>query len=178
MKRLTPYLLKIVLASLAGTHAFATPIDFDFSFHDYFNGGDITGYILGLDDNGTGQAATSLFVTSNTAGYGVGEYVAGHTGDPINYWNVVDGSIKVINFYSEGQTNTAPGVVCCTLWIDTYHYNKPVGGLRNRPYSSMINGHSVITFIPRAVPIPQTFALLMAGLAALGISRRRQKLPA
>jgi hypothetical protein len=51
----------------------ASALSFDFSFTN------VTGVISGLADNAT-SAATSVQVTSNTAGFGIGEYV----GNPDN----------------------------------------------------------------------------------------------
>jgi hypothetical protein len=51
----------------------ASALTFDFSFTN------VTGVISGLADNAT-SAATSVQVTSNTAGFGIGEYV----GNPRN----------------------------------------------------------------------------------------------
>ncbi|MBE9129225.1 MULTISPECIES: hypothetical protein [unclassified Coleofasciculus] len=60
-----------------GTTLLAMPaaaIDFGFSFENALNGnGTVTGLIRGLEE-GTG-AATSVEVLSNTAGFGIGEYV-------------------------------------------------------------------------------------------------------
>jgi hypothetical protein len=168
----TALFLLAILASLAGSSANALPITFTFSFHDYYNGGDVTGIINGLNDNGNGQAATSVYVTSNSAGYGVGEYV----GAPfVNLWDVVNGVISpTVDFTSLGIFNTAPDVVCCSLAFDG-----TAAGLSK--YANIVTTvtNSVVTFTSREetnVPLPAPLALIGLGLLGVGISRSRQRL--
>jgi hypothetical protein len=172
MKR-SAFLLVVIIVSLARSSAFATPVSIAFSFHDDNFGSDITGIIEGLDDNGSGQAATSVVVTSNSAGYGTGEYV----GVPnINIWDLVNGVITSVYFISFGINNTAPDVVCCSLVItNDLLPNEPVaGGLQDTVDTLDYNGSSLVTFTIRnsTVPLPQTILLLIAGLACLGVHRR------
>lgn len=161
------------LLSIAGP-ARAVPITFDFSFHDAFYGNDVTGYILGLEDNGLSQAATSVVVTSSSLGYGIGEYI----GNPLyNEWDVVNGIIGIAEkpmFGSEGAFNTAPAVTCCALAFVKFGQTV-MGGLWSDPSIGALNGWSPVTFTPRenTVPLPQTLALLVVGLAALAANRRK-----
>jgi len=100
----------------------ASAINFSFSFENALenpfdsvnSGGSVTGIIRGLEE-GTG-AATSVEVLSNTAGYGLGEYV----GSPVdNSWTVLDGNLVAFIFYSFGILNTPPTVTNATLFFES-----------------------------------------------------------
>jgi hypothetical protein len=100
----------------------ASAINFSFSFENALenpfdsvnSGGSVTGIIRGLEE-GTG-AATSVEVLSNTAGYGLGEYV----GSPdYNSWTVLDGNLVAFIFYSLGILNTPPAVTNATLFFES-----------------------------------------------------------
>jgi hypothetical protein len=93
----------------------ASAIDFGFSFKNTLNnGGSVTGVIRGLEE-GTG-AATSVEVLSNTAGYGLGEYV-GSPND--NSWTVLGGNLVTFDFLSFGVNNTPPAATNATLFFDS-----------------------------------------------------------
>ncbi len=160
-----------VLLSFASLPVLANPLSFDFSFHDYANGGDIAGIVSGLYDNTAGQAATSVFIASNTAGYGVGEYI----GNPVlNYWDVSNGVITLASLYAFGASNTAPDVVCCSLVLE-HSGSFSSGGLRNSPSSILSSDRSVVTFTSREAPdltAPASIALVLLGLVALGLTPR------
>jgi hypothetical protein len=161
------------LISIAGQPAFAIPIAFNFSFHDFITGDNVQGYVAGLQDNGNGQAATSVFVTSNSGGYGIGEYV----GTPVsNDWDVASGVITNADFLSFGALNIAPAVTCCTLFFPARPPLTPIyAGLSNNPQTGFAETTSLVTFTPRdtTVPLPQPLLLIGAGLAALGFNRRK-----
>ena len=163
--------LMAVLVFLAGSPALALPISFDFSFHNYYNGsGDIAGSISGLEDNRFGQAAMSVVVTSNTLGYGLGEYVG--LADQ-NYWDVVNGQITGVIFISFGGSNFAPDVVCCSLAFDEWYGF--IGGLTDDPHSTYLDIESQVTFTPREVAtvvVPAPFALIGIGILALSLRLR------
>src|SRR5262249_18378983 len=62
----------------------------------------VQGFISGLQDNTALQAATSVRITSNPAGFGVGEYV----GSPsFNSFTVTGGAITAFDFVSFGVNN-------------------------------------------------------------------------
>ena len=157
------------LLSLAGSRAFAIPMVFEFNYHDSDTGGDVAGIILGLDSNGLGQQATSVTVLSNTAGFGIGEYV----GNPVsNSWDVIDGVITAVQFLSWGYLNEEPDVVCCTL---TFLTLPPViGGVVNSPDEpGNIYQVTITPFTPDPpVPAPHTLLLVLAGLTSLAAVRK------
>ena len=74
----------------------ATAIDFNFTFTNgqIGTGGTVTGIVHGLTDNFT-SAAQSVEVTSNTDGFGIGEYI----GNPsFNTWTVGSGEVTFFDF--------------------------------------------------------------------------------
>ena len=94
----------------------AAAVDFKFQFENELNGGGaVEGFIRGLSDEGT-SAATSVEITSNAAGFGLGEYV----GNPlINTWTVSGGTLTDFAFSSSGSRNTAPAVTDSTLFLNS-----------------------------------------------------------
>mmetsp|Transcript_22523 Transcript_22523/g.49311 ORF Transcript_22523/g.49311 Transcript_22523/m.49311 type:complete len:244 (-) Transcript_22523:28-759(-) len=131
--------------------------DFTFAFenlNETENGnspGRVTGCISGLSCGDTDfQAATSVRVVSNTAGYGLGEYL-GNTGSEINLWSVsatceiesffffnvgafapADGSMSLFDGGSSGvrcaalSTNSTRVVPVCSCETKlTFKYNNP-----------------------------------------------------
>jgi hypothetical protein len=144
----------------------ASALSFDFSFTN------VTGVISGLADNAT-SAATSVQVTSNTAGFGIGEYV----GNPIfNSFTVSAGVITAASFASFGIANASPAVTCCSLG-----FLSGFGGLINDPRGFALPDVGRVTFTPAAaVPGPIAGAglpgLILAGGVLLMLARRRQKI--
>ncbi|CAL1174134.1 unnamed protein product [Cladocopium goreaui] len=110
----------------------------------------VTGCISGLSCGDTDVAATSVRVVSNTAGYGLGEYL-GNTGSEINLWSVsatceiesffffnvgafapADGSMSLFDGGSSGvrcaalSTNSTRVVPVCSCETKlTFKYNNP-----------------------------------------------------
>lgn len=175
-------LLLIGLLSAVGQPALAAPVTIYFSFHDETYDIDVEGYILGLQDNGDGQAATSVVVTSNSGGYGVGEYA----GNLANYWWVTDGNVTYAEFISSGMLNTPPDVTCCSLGIGEFWGTGGVytiGELRNDPSGPGFQGvRNIVTFTLRnpASPVPvmplPPLVLLALVLVAIGIRWRQRRL--
>ena len=170
--------LKTVTVSIATSlwmsfAASAATLTFDFSFTNSANGGGtVMGVITGLLDNAT-SAATSVRVTSNTAGFGIGEYVGN---PPSNVFTVSGGTITApYIFESFGVLNTSPAVTCCSL-----AFNLTAGIIGAEPTAGLANDRgSVIlgsgaTFTP-VVPIPATLPLFATGLAGLGLLGWRRK---
>jgi hypothetical protein len=175
-------LLLLGLLSAVGQPAIARPVTIDFHFHDETNDIDVRGYVLGLEDNGNGQAATSVVVTSNSGGYGIGEYI----GNPsINTWYVSNGNVYYVDFISSGMLNTPPAQTCCSLsLVDFFGLGSSytIGGLSDDPSTPENNPRSGVTFTERvptlpvpALPFP-ALALLALSLTAVGVYRRRRLL--
>ncbi|CAL1146277.1 unnamed protein product [Cladocopium goreaui] len=72
--------------------------------------GRVTGCIGGLSPCGVFNEATSVYVVSNTAGYGLGEYVGNTTGQ--NQWTVSNScEIPEFSFFNLGEDAPANGSI-------------------------------------------------------------------
>lgn len=159
----------------------ATIIDFTFSFtNDPSNGGgDITGIIRGLEDNMSDQAATSIEILSNTAGFGIGEYI----GNPSeNNWDVAGGLVTDAFVLVFGVFNTPPAVTDSTLSFGTSASGIVATGVGDRPDEVSENSQGLttqqffmpVTPPPAVIPLPATLPLLFGALGALGVAARRR----
>jgi hypothetical protein len=169
-----------IMAAGVAASAGASTLSFTFSFNnDAFNGGGtVTGVVSGLQDNAT-SAATSVMITSNTLGFGLGEYV----GNPSsNSWTLAGGVITVFSFLSFGAGNTSPVVTDSSLILTNQLAGKgiPAAGLANLPSAvgANIPARSVdLTFTQvddvAPVPLPAGGLLLIGALGALAALRRR-----
>lgn len=178
LSRISVHLIVVLFGLMLGTQAQAVPIDFKFSFENVLNGGGtVTGFVRGLEE-GTG-AATSVEVTDNTMGFGIGEYI----GNPLeNSWTVVDGVVTAFNFLSFGIVNSDPAVTDSTLRFDsTLNLGAEFrAGLRNLP-DSVFSSDSAFTTSDIAltftqvspVPLPASLPLFLGGLLILRKLRSR-----
>jgi hypothetical protein len=156
----------------------ASTLTFDFSFTNAAanGGGTVDGVIYGLQDNSIG-AATSVQVTSNTLGFGIGEYL----GDPSqNFFEVSDGTMTLAFFNSFGDFNTSPAVTCCSLGLNyDSSVNSTNAGLTDLPGALDFNEDtSALTFTPVSpTPLPAAlplFATVLSLGALLGLRMKRK----
>ncbi len=135
---------------------------FNFSFTNTANGGGIVTGTIVL--NASDTAATSLVVISNTAGFGIGEYVGAPNS---NSFTVTSGQLTDVVFEDFGTNNTSPAQTCCSLSLDGSD-----AGLTDAS-----NGVSSIatdlTF--SATPLPAALPLFATGLGGLGLLGWRRK---
>ena len=177
----------VALCSICATQSVAATLSFSFSFGNERQsaGSIVTGIVSGLNDNATG-AASSVTVTSNTAGFGLGEYV----GNPkYNRFTVAGGQITSFEFAVFGEKNAAPDVTCCNLGLSSNYNIDPNNfgaGLQNGTnvisynYGRDNNGHVLgLSFTPippiTAVPLPAAGWLLLASLGGFSALRRRKR---
>src|SRR5215471_14503262 len=140
----------VTAAAFSGFISLATgPVKAD-TFHFSFvnlaanGGGTVMGTII---LNATDTAATSLTVDSNTAGFGLGQYVGNPTS---NAFTVVSGQITSANFFGTGPTSVA----CCTLAFDVTPGIQ--GGFTNSTATLPVlpvSDDSGVTFTPVVTPL-------------------------
>ena len=165
----------------------ASAIDFGFSFQNALNdseNGTVTGVIRGLEE-GTG-AATSVEVFSNTAGYGIGEYV----GSPAsNVWTVLNGNIVTFDFLSFGEFNTSPAVTDSTLFFNSHRSFNALFVAGISPFPGLVVGGDInlttedinLTFNRlddgiKSVPEPTSIlSLLLVGAAVIGTTLKHKQ---
>jgi len=171
-QRTTAFMFLLLFAS-----APKASLIFDFTFVNAANGGGtVTGLVRGLVDNANGQAAASVEVTSNSDGFGLGEYV----GNPLspNSWDVQAGEITMVDFLSYGAVNSPPAVTCCSLQFDNLSLSTSTLAAGLSPLSDLVpvatQGDPTQVFVRRtAIPLPPTIALFSLGLLAVRLASRR-----
>jgi hypothetical protein len=111
------------------------------------------------------RAASGVEVTSNTDGFGLGEYV----GNPaVNFWVVSSGVITSFDFASGGALN---GLFMASIGSMVFAGMSDTAG----PISAASETGLVFERLDPTsdVPIPATLALFGLGLLGLGWSRRK-----
>jgi len=155
------------------TPAEAATLDFNFSFTNVANGGGtVTGIVSGLTDNAT-SAATSLKVLTNTAGFGIGEYV----GNPLsNSFTVSAGSITSATFVAFGLGNNPPAVTGSSLALNLNSpLYKNITGLSNTSGSIVVSPNTGLSFTPVTPPTAVPTPALLPGLLGLGAAALRKR---
>jgi hypothetical protein len=179
-----PVKIKFVAAALAGALMLAAnfwshpanALTFQFSFNNPAVNdpaqGLVQGIISGLQDNTAIQPALSLQVTSNSSGFGLGEYI----GNPnSNFFTVSAGIITRAAFLDFGSDNSSPQVTCCTLVFEFIPGEQIDAGLGNGP-NGVFQVAANLVFTPVAeTPLPAALPLFATGLGALGLLGWRRK---
>lgn len=160
----------VLAALLAAAPARAATLDFAFTFtNTLFGGGTVTGVVRGLADNGLSNA-TSVEVTGNTDGFGLGEY---NDQPDFNVWQVATGQLVSFLFEVFGAANSAPAVTCCTLQITSADGGS--AGLSQNPSGGSSTAAAGLTFRrieASAVPAPSAALVLACALGLAGLARR------
>jgi hypothetical protein len=176
MFRCSRALVALILIACA-TPGEATTYQFSFVNQNYGSGtARVVGIIRGLAEDGV-SAATSVSITSNPDGFGIGEYVTSPPGSQLNTFTVAGGGIpSPYQFESFGNLNTNPGMACCSLVLLAGFGD----ALTNDP-AHAIPGDSAITWSVLSevavVPLPAALPLFASGLGAIGLLawRRRKR---
>lgn len=148
-------------------------LTFQFSFTNVANGGgSVQGIISGLADNAT-SGATSVQVTANSSGFGIGEYVGTPNG---NQFTVASGILAGASF-ADFAINNLSGQTCCSFSLMGIA-SQFSGGLNNN--INLVAGAPLTDFSAALVtPLPATLPLFGSGLGILRILgwRRKKKAP-
>lgn len=151
---------------------------YDFTFDNSSNGGGIVDGTVTLPSSADGTyAATSVVVTSNTAGFGLGEYVVFLNEITYDSFVISGGEITSASVFLDfGVSNRSPGVKCCSLEFAVFDSILD-GGLSNLDGQVADGPGSPVTFTLATTPIPATLPLFATGIASLGLlgwSRKRK----
>lgn len=164
-----------VAGILAGAPAWAVTLNVDFSFENLANGGGtVTGRVLGLQDDAADQAATGFQILSNTAGFGIGEYIGAPEN---NLWTVSGGVVTNARFSTFGDRNVAPAVTDASFYLQYVAGQTGLVGLAPTPFRQTVSAAAgeTLRFEVAPVPVPQAAVLLGSGLVALFALRRRRR---
>jgi hypothetical protein len=157
---------------------------YDFTFDNSNNGGGTVEGTVTFPSSADGSyEASSVVVTSNTAGFGLGEYVGALTEITYDSFVVSGGEItSATNFLDFGDANLVNGAVtCCSL--EFYAFDSILDGGLNNANGEVTDGPgSPVTFTLATTPIPAALPLFATGIGALGLfgwrKRRRSTLAA
>jgi hypothetical protein len=165
-----------VVAALAFTASAHAALNFDFSFSGSGSGGTVTGEIFGLADNTSNEAATDLVIDSypaglllpatpwdifNDAGYSISA----------NAFTVSGGEITAADF--EESADVGPS----DFDLNQFSFANELHDTSSRAnFVTNEDGFAGITFTANdsAIPEPASVAVLLSGLFALRMTRRRR----
>lgn len=153
---------------------------YDFTFNNSNDGGGIVDGTITLPSSADGiSAASSVVVTSNTAGFGVGQYAVFNGTGPnqfvVSGGQITSGDVSLPTEFSDfGISNQSPGVKCCSLTFAAFDSILD-GGLSDLNGEVTDGPGSPVTFTLATTPIPATLPLFAAGIAVLGLVGWRRK---
>jgi len=151
----------------------ANALTFQFSFNNDVNNDPAQSLVVviisGLQDNLANQFAPSVQVTSNPAGFGVGEYASPST--TANLFSVSGGVLTSADFVAYG--GFPPAVTCCTLGFTSAAGG--LAGLANDPGTAFANGTNLTFTAIAETPLPAALPLFATGLGAMGLIGWRRK---
>ena len=131
---------------------------YEFSFDNVQNGGGVVDGTITLPSSADGTySATSVIVTTNPQGYGLGQYV-GHP--DANIFTISGGSISGATFESFGIDNSA----CCSLGLFSTD-----AGLTQNTNSITFGENDPVTYALQATPLPPALLLFASALALIGV---------
>jgi len=169
-------LLTAALAlSVFAPSAYASVV-YDFTFDNSNNGGGTVDGTITLPSSADGTySASSVEVTSNTAGFGVGEYVVFLNEITYDNFVVSGGDItSASDFLDFGDANRSPGVKCCSLEFTVFDSILD-GGLSDSNGQVADGPGSPVTFTLATTPLPAALSLFATGLGGLGLFGWRRK---
>jgi hypothetical protein len=176
-----------VLAAALTLSVFAPPayadVVYDFTFDNSANGGGTVDGTVTLPSSVDGiYPASSVVVTSNTAGFGLGEYFGGPFAITNNTFVVSgghittgDAAIDFTAFLDFGDANHSPVVTCCTLEFAVFATTILAGGLSDMNGEVTDGPDDPVTFTLATTPIPAALPLFTSALGALGFFGWRRK---
>jgi hypothetical protein len=174
-------MLAAALTLLACAPSAYASVVYDFSFDNASNGGGTVQGTITLPSSADGAyTASSVVVTSNTAGFGLGQYFVFFneiTEDQfvVSGGDITSGTVTIpTEFLDFGESNRLPGVKCCSLEFNVFD-SIVDGGLSDSGGTVTDGPGSPVTFTLATTPIPATLPLFAAGLAGLGLLGWRTK---
>jgi hypothetical protein len=167
------FLAAALTSTVLSAPAYASAV-YQFTFDNTANGGGTVHGTVTLPSSADGTyAASSVVITSNTAGFGLGEYV----GDPadnsfvVSGGNITDASV----FLAFGSQNSSPAVACCSLTLGDQFGTGSVRAGLTQSRDQVLTAQLPVTFTLQA-PLRALIPLFVSGLGvALSIGCRRKR---
>jgi hypothetical protein len=153
----------LLIFTVLSAPAYASAV-FDFTFDNTANGGGTVHGTVTLPSSADGTyGASSVVVTSNTAGFGLGEYV----GDPAdNSFVISEGKITYASvFLAFGSQNSSPAVACCSLTLGDQSGTGSIRAGLTDSRDQILAAQVPVTFTLQA-PLRASLPLIVSGLGA------------